>query len=93
MSAHTATKGFLMSASTMAVLAALGFRWGYALARKGCPARAPRSGAGRYVALAPRRGNAPYAARRGSALAELEEQGSVRALANFDVLSDYSSSL
>ena len=34
MSAQTQTKGFLMSASTMVVLAALGFRWGYALARR-----------------------------------------------------------
>ena len=37
-------------------------------------------------------GTAPHAA-SSSALAELEEQGSVRALAEFDVLSDYSSSL
>ena len=41
------------------MLAALGFRWGYALARKGCPIRALRSGAARYVAVRQRLGAPP----------------------------------
>ena len=91
MSAHTATKGFLMSASTI-VLAALGVR-GCVIRRAAlsCAAPSHASLSVRRRASAPCRGNAPYACAQRQALAE--EQGSVRALANFDVLSDYSSSL
>ena len=62
------------------MLAALGFRWGYALARKGCPIRALRSGAARYVAVRQRLGAPPLPTPARQRIGKEWNRRSVRAL-------------
>ena len=89
MSAQSPTKGFLMSASTI-VLAALGVR-GCVIREAALPCVVERFTIRALPCVSASARQRSLRLRTGSTIGK--EQGSVRALANFDALSDYSSSL